>query len=609
MKVAALYARVSSERQAQQATIDSQLAALKERAAVDQRVVLAHDVFADDGFSGSTLVRPALERLRDRIAEGGVEMLYVHSPDRLARKYAYQVLLLEEFRKAGVTTVFLNGRNGETPEDELLIQVQGMIAEYERTKIVERCRRGRIHHARQGSVGVMSQAPYGYLYVKRRDEAPASYQVLLHEAKIVRRIFHELVHEQRSMGRIARELNAERVPTRHADAGSMWHPSTVRAIVRNSTYIGEAAYGKTESVEANKVLRPRKARRDQRAAPRQVKTGHRDKPREQWITIAAPPLVTRDVFDAAQEQLARNKRLAQRNRKEGRYLLAGLTVCARCGYAFCGSTTRRFGYYSCSGCLSGRYPGGRVCDMRPVRVDQLDGYVWESVTALLLSPKRMLDEWTRRQADGVPGEIQARRDDAVRSLSAHERNLKRLVDAYEAGAIELRELKTRSDAVRVRIKHAQKEVDDAEHALHETIDMRAIVTRLEDFAMRVQNGIDALSWNDQREIVRALIARVEISDEGATVVYRVPAAPAPKSGNSGTAGGEGSPASGGNNSYGLRTASQPSLRGCATGAGGLPHAIDRTHKVRALRTLAGYSIALAIRTALRTGNARGGHVA
>ena len=142
-KSVALYARVSSERQAQQSTIDSQLVAVRERAVQDGFVVLPSDEYVDNGYSGSTLRRPALERLRDRIAEGSVDVVYVHNPDRLARRHAHQVLLLEEFSARGVRVVMLQGRNGESPEDQLLTQVQGVIAEYERTKIMERSRRGK----------------------------------------------------------------------------------------------------------------------------------------------------------------------------------------------------------------------------------------------------------------------------------------------------------------------------------------------------------------------------------------------------------------------------------------------------------------------------------
>ena len=177
MKQVAICARLSSEQQARQATVESQVVALKQRVEADGYVLLPQDVFVDEGFSGATLVRPSLERLRDRAADGALEVLYVHSPDRLARKYAYQVLLLEELQSCAVEVIFVHGPSGHTAEDELLVQVQGMIAEYERAKILERSRRGKLHRARQGLVNPLSGAPYGYLYVKKSDGASASYQI------------------------------------------------------------------------------------------------------------------------------------------------------------------------------------------------------------------------------------------------------------------------------------------------------------------------------------------------------------------------------------------------------------------------------------------------
>src|SRR5207302_641562 len=161
---AALYARVSTDQQTQTDTIESQVAALRARAAADGLGVPAEREFRDAGYSGATLLRPALERLRDRIAAGDVEQLYVYSPDRLARKYAYQILLLEEFQRAGAVVIFLNRDRAPTPEDELLLQVQGMIAEYERALILERSRRGKRHAAHAGQVSVLATAPYGYRY-------------------------------------------------------------------------------------------------------------------------------------------------------------------------------------------------------------------------------------------------------------------------------------------------------------------------------------------------------------------------------------------------------------------------------------------------------------
>ena len=167
-RVAAIYARVSSERQRQEQTIQSQTAALRELAEQRDLLVAEEFIFEDDGFSGASLQRPALERLRDRAFEGCFEVLLCHAPDRLARRYAYQVLLLEELARGGIEVVFAKEpeRSG-SPEDELLRQFQGMIAEYERAQIAERCRRGKLHRARAGAVSVLSHAPYGYRYVKK----------------------------------------------------------------------------------------------------------------------------------------------------------------------------------------------------------------------------------------------------------------------------------------------------------------------------------------------------------------------------------------------------------------------------------------------------------
>ena len=395
MKSVALYARVSSEQQAQRANVGSQVEALKQRAETDGHIVLPSDIYVDDGFSGATLLRPALEKLRDRAFEGNLDLVYVHSPDRLARRYAYQVLLLEELSGHGALVKFLNGPAGDTAEDQLLVQVQGMIAEYERAKILERCRRGKLHRARQGSVNPLSGAPYGYLYIKKTDTEPSRYEILLHEAKVVRCIFDWLVREQVSIGEIVRRLNTQAIPTRRG--APRWDRSTVWGVLGNPAYKGKAAFGKTEAVERRMVLR---SVRNKNAISRRAKSSSRDKPSNEWIYIDVPSLVSVDVFDAASEQLERNRRLSARNGRGKRYLLQGLTVCAKCGYAYYGKTVSRsaakgkqkWAYYRCVGTDSYRFSGGRICQNKQARVDQLDGYVWESVCDFLRNPDRLVEE-------------------------------------------------------------------------------------------------------------------------------------------------------------------------------------------------------------------------
>ena len=206
MKMAAIYARVSSEQQREKHTIASQTAALIEFAKTHELEVPREWVFEDEGYSGATLERPGLERVRDLAAEGQIQVVLVYSPDRLSRKYAYQILLTEELARHGVETLFINAPQSATAEDQLVVQFQGMIAEYERAQIMERYRCGKRHRAKSGEVSVMSGAPYGYRYIRKTEDAPASYRVIEAEARVVQRIYKMYTVEGLSIGAITRRL-------------------------------------------------------------------------------------------------------------------------------------------------------------------------------------------------------------------------------------------------------------------------------------------------------------------------------------------------------------------------------------------------------------------
>ena len=175
-------------------------------------------VFTDEGYTGATLVRPALERLRDLAAQVPVDVVICYSPDRLARKLAYQTLLIDEFNRAGTEVRFVKARKVETPEDEMLLQFQGMFAEYERAQIVERTRRGKAFRARAGVVNVLGGAPYGYRYIRRTEVSEARYEINEDEAQVVRDVFRCYTDDQVSIGELARWLSAEKIPTRTGKA-------------------------------------------------------------------------------------------------------------------------------------------------------------------------------------------------------------------------------------------------------------------------------------------------------------------------------------------------------------------------------------------------------
>src|SRR3984893_9933677 len=324
MKMAAIYARVASDKQKEEKTIASQTAALVAFASDHGYDVPGEWIFEDEGFSGASLVRPGLERLRDLAAEGQIEAVLVYAPDRLSRKYAYQVLLTEEFARGGVETVFLKAPHSGTPEDQLMLQFQGMIAEYERAQILERSRRGKRHRAKAGEVSVLGGAPYGYRYIRKTSEASARYETDAAEAEVVRLVYDKYTVGGRSIGAIARLLRGMGVPTRRR---VRWERSVVWAILRNPAYKGTACFNKTQTGPRQKVTKP--FRLSGRAVHGDKSSSH-ERPRDEWIEIPVPAIVSEETFALAAERLADNKRFAPRRTIEPS-IVQGLVSCRKCG--------------------------------------------------------------------------------------------------------------------------------------------------------------------------------------------------------------------------------------------------------------------------------------
>ena len=394
MKMAAIYARVSSEQQREENTIASQTAALIEFAKNRDLEVPKEWVFEDEGYSGATLERPGLERVRDLAAEGEIQVVLAYAPDRLSRKYAYQILLIEEFARHGAEAVFVKSPQGDSAEDQLLVQFQGMIAEYERAQILERSRRGKRHRAQSGEVSVLSNAPYGYRYVRKTDETPAAFMVDEVEARVVRRIYEMYTVEGLSIGEITRRLNTEGIPTRKLTA--RWERSVVWGVLRNPAYRGVACFGKTRISARMRVMRPQR----RRGVTMPSTTASHERPRREWIEIPVPALVTEESFARAQELLQQNK-IRSRRRTIASSVVQGLVSCAKCGYAFSRTSTqtsaRKIHYYKCIGSDGWRKLGGPVCNNgRLVRQELLDQIVWAEVIRLLEEPALIQQELDRR---------------------------------------------------------------------------------------------------------------------------------------------------------------------------------------------------------------------
>jgi site-specific DNA recombinase len=274
----AIYARVSTEEQAKHGfSIAAQIRECRRLAGGAEALV-----FTDEGVSGETLARPALEELRKRIEAGEVQEVVCLDPDRLSRKLLHQLLLTEEWDRLGVRLVFVNGDYSRTPEGNLFYALRGAISEFEKAKINERMCRGRREKARQGRV-LRDFQIYGY------DFDPNTEQLVVNEeeAEVVRRIFKWFLQPPpgiTGMAGIARALTEAQVPTKRGAA--KWHRQVVRQILSNRTYLGEFYQNKWDTSGGRVRLRPQ----------------------QEWILIPCPPIISPEMFTAVQLRLSVNSR-------------------------------------------------------------------------------------------------------------------------------------------------------------------------------------------------------------------------------------------------------------------------------------------------------------
>jgi site-specific DNA recombinase len=530
-KRVAFYARVSSEQQAQAGTIESQISALEERIKTDGHSLLKEYKFIDDGYSGSTLLRPGLERLRDVTANFLLDKLYVHAPDRLARKYAYQYLLIEEFNRFGIEIIFLVNQPGNDPESELLLQVQGIISEYERTKIMERSRRGKLHAAKQGSASVLSSAPYGYRYIAKRDNGAVIYEIIEEEATIIRLLFSWIGKERISINEATNRLTEMGFCTPMGKE-KRWNRGSVSQMLKNPAYKGKAAFGKTKCVPKKRRLRPNKGQPMQSKRDCSIEST----PKDQWIHIPVPQIVDESLFEAVQEQLEENKKLKRQRLTGARYLLQGLVVCSLCGYGYHGNTatgTRKHNYYSCGGArvYTNR---DRICDNKSIHADILEEIIWKEVKLLLNNPYYVEKEYGRRIKELEKNSNKDEHEKLKSEKLKLEKHITRLIDSYIEGIIEKSEFEPRIKSYKKRLFQAEQKIFQFNYNKTEQSELRALIRQLEVFSASVKIKLENIDWKIKRDIFEALIKQVEIGRDNVNIIFRVSPPPLGALGKNGT---------------------------------------------------------------------------
>ena len=519
MRVAAIYARASTERQERQQTIDSQLAVLRRWAEAEGHALAETHVFRDEGYSGSRLDRPGLDSLRDAVSDAAIEIVAVLSPDRLARRYAYQVLLLEEFRRAGVEVAFLHHPISEDPSDQLLLQIQGAIAEYERAVLAERFRRGKLQKARDGHL-LSAKPPYGYRYVPRRDAVPGHLVVDDAEAEMVCGLFVWVADEQLSVRQSVRRLNEGPWITRAGRA--RWAPSTVHHILSDPVYIGTAYANRYEYV-APKKPRIRSPRCEE-------KTCRRRRPRDQWIAIPVPALVDQEAWDRAQAQMARNALVSFRNNKKHNYLLRCLLKCGICGLAIhgCGFTRTAGGverrYYRCAGVDTLTTGRDTKCPRAMIDAEVIEQAVWDHVIGLLSAPQQLVAQFERfvaETADGSPQDqamarqLQARLDRLARADQ-------RLLEAYQAEVISLEELAERRRTITEQHCAAVQQRDQRRRLVEQRVRAHAVLANVTAFSERICSRLKDADFSDRQAILQLIVERIIVHEDTLEIRHVIP---------------------------------------------------------------------------------------
>jgi site-specific DNA recombinase len=491
---AALYARVSTSEQAERYGLSSQLHELRRLA--ERKAYTVVGEFIDSGISGAVLERPALTRLREAIRAKQVDVVLTYASDRLARDIGDFLLLRREFRRAGIALEYVDRATDESPHGLFQEHVLAAVDQLERAVIRQRTMRGRLDQARKG-IMPGAAAPFGY----RRDPAGiGGYVVDEAEAAIVHRMF-AWAGDNTSLRGIARRLDAQGVASRRHTG---WGSTSVRRILTSTIYVGRGFYNRTRLQESGARLAPR--------------------PEAEWIPIAAPALVSQATFDRVQDALARHPRELGGRPSKQPFLLRGLLVCAQCGRSWHGQTASGARRYRCYGTAAApafvrQTARATPCRARSVRAEVLETGVWRTVSDVLRDPAFLIQQVRAHQAglDAERAALQSELAGLRRQAARVEDQRRRLLELYIDGAIDKAAFQARARPLTAAASKTGAEVQ----RLEATLAQGGVDAKREEAAVRqarlIQRGIDRLDAAGRQRLLRLLVERVVVAENGMTV--------------------------------------------------------------------------------------------
>ncbi len=505
MKKAAIYCRVSTALQEQEKTIDSQLAELRETC----KDLQIFKEYIDNGWSGETLDRPALDQLRNDAKEGLFDVVYIHSVDRLSRNLYQQGILVEELKKRGVEILISGKPIADTPEGRFMFNVLGAAAEFEKEKILERTKRGRLFKAKQkGIVGTLP--PFGYNYIKKDALREGYYKVSKKEAEIVSLIF-DLYIEHCSLKKVIKELALMKIRTRKRR--EIWGTSVVAKILRREDYIGIGYYRKTYSVEINNGKRYRKV----------VKEGRRLRDRKEWIPIKFPPIIDQEKFRFVQEILS--KKYKPFGNSKHFYLLSGLVKCANCNSPLAGDTTMGHSYYRCNN-RHRNFPFPRDCNAKMVKKDKLENAIWSTFVKAISNPqiiiRHVLDSYYKTNKNRP--ELSKEKKILLRKKENLDGKTDRLLEIYTDGIISKKQFSEKSikfEQIKIEIDKRLKEIDEQ---LNKSTSRPLITKDIKYFCNLAKTRLNTLKLKERQIFLRYLIKKIlfDSNKKSAKVIGQIP---------------------------------------------------------------------------------------
>lgn len=519
-KIIATYARVSTAGQEEEGTIETQISAVKEYANKKGYVIVQE--YQDNGWSGELLARPDLDRLRADAKKKLWDAVLIYDPDRLARRGAWQEVVVEELKEVGIDVLYVTVPKAKTDEDVIMQKMRGVFSEYERMKIRERFRLGKVRKARDGHV-VTSAAPYGYNLIPKEgkrgdaDFVETHYEVNESEARVVRMIFSWIADEGLTIRKVVKRLQELDIKPRKSKKG-VWNTSTLGTLLRNKTYIGEGHYGSSYAVIPENPWKKDKKYRKVK------KTSRRMKPENEWIKVPTPVLIDEELFERAQAQLKRNADMSQRNRKN-EYLLSGLIRCT-CGHSRAGEGPQKGKhlYYRCTDRVHS-HPLPPKCTEKGTNARLADAAVWSKVSQLISSPELMekqIERWKKSRGNKLQSPA-IDIDGMRREVAKLKKQEDRYARAYAEGLFTLEKLQEYTRPLKEQMTSLESQIAKAQAVVkkHEDADLPA-TGEIETFAEKARDALDDLSFKLKRGIVINVIEKVEASQRELQVYGRIP---------------------------------------------------------------------------------------